>query len=1180
MLLAEATALNCDEEEAVIGESSECCSPSEDMLRDAGKQHCCSTMDLELSGRPFYGRKQELELLSKIYGDHSSSSTEDAWPIERSVLVQGASGTGKTALVHHFVSQLSPRLLTLQGKYEEMTRQDPFSAIEQAFDNYFRSAMTTSSREDPDQGSHQRQRTKILNEIGGEVGLDVLRGVLPALSGWLAMDGRAGVEDPGFSPEQSRAGSLANISKSHQLHYVFGRLVQAMIRDASLPHVRPLVLVLDNLQWADTASLALLVYLVKQNIPHFLLIGTCRTPPSNHEKYGDDLTRVQRLADYSHVVALESHNYKEIVDYVSQELSLKDSECEALAKVVHEKTKGNFLLTRHLMDQLRQRQPAISDGATCTKSSEVWKEEDILKCVEQIKVHTIGDAASDKICHLPNPSVRRALMVASYLGSKFTVRNLHSLCSHIISARKGTASDDDCLDNDSMTPLLTEKTLVQLLDVAVLEGLLCNNVGSTTYQFAHDGIQVAAYNMMPAGPKRDQMLYQVGLFLKEEAPYLDGEDWMLFVAARHWSEIRYTGCLDYVELAWLYLQCGSKAIGRAAYEEASKWLKEGQTALILIEGINVWEDHYELALRLHESAAEAELLLGNYDEGYRLGNMVLENARDLLDKMPIYYAMDAALGLQDRHDEALNLNMEVLTELNQVPTTIMAIRDFFQVKRLIRDTSDEEILSLPAVTNPYHIASARCLANACMRAYCSGKMLLMMAITLRQVKLTLQFGLCPESPIFFAQYGVALISGMGHPSTGLRMGQIARRLASRQEFNKHACKTLYFVGSFIELWSVPFETAIETFDRAHELGLLSGNHDYGYGAEVDAIITSFMAGNSLEKISNRFEKTKKEIDQYSLDALKCIIKPLGVLLIHLIGQDPTLTNASATCPASDCCIDWVTLEKKGEIHPDSSNHYTLTYTFLDHMILGYFMDNITFAEHMMKKFHVIAPSQSYIFCTLGSFFSALVCAKLARNSKYSKYKTLAQKYSKEMKKLVDNGCTKNSHKYDLLKAECMSLCRGHKNSLLQQAYDKAILSAKESGCQHDHALANELAGEHYLRQTQPLEANCHFIAACSLYKEWGAHNKVRQLMKKHDGLSMDDLPATSAKTEQFPLKFYPSINLGSTAAGSVGDDLSALTPIPENSAVGGSNRWGTGGGEAPKHTVCAPPKPPRRPMRT
>ncbi len=86
------------------------------------------------------------------------------------------------------------------------------------------------------------------------------------------------------------------------------------------------------------------------------------------------------------------------------------------------------------------------------------------------------------------------------------------------------------------------------------------------------------------------------------------------------------------ELAELNLIAGRKAKAEAAYGPALDYLQVGLSLL----GEDTWERQYDLALALHTEAAEAAYLVGDYEQMERLTDVVLQQAKTLLDKVKVY----------------------------------------------------------------------------------------------------------------------------------------------------------------------------------------------------------------------------------------------------------------------------------------------------------------------------------------------------------------------------------------------------------------------------------------------------------------------------------------------------------------------------------------------------------------
>ena len=159
--------------------------------------------------------------------------------------------------------------------------------------------------------------------------------------------------------------------------------------------------------------------------------------------------------------------------------------------------------------------------------------------------------------------------------------------------------------------------LCKILDTAVLEGLLSNNVGSPTYKFVHDRIQEAAYSLVPAGKERDDLRWKLGSRLFELGSSSDsGEDWMLFVAADPLNSVyaaepnSTSHDLNPLFMARLNLEVEEKATAVAALSQASGCLHRGVEILKQIP--SCWQDHYDLISRLYRRTTDVELFQGNF----------------------------------------------------------------------------------------------------------------------------------------------------------------------------------------------------------------------------------------------------------------------------------------------------------------------------------------------------------------------------------------------------------------------------------------------------------------------------------------------------------------------------------------------------------------------------------------
>ena len=181
------------------------------------------------------------------------------------VLVSGYSGIGKTSLIKEVYKPLTCRKgYFIQGKYDQLQQNKPYSALIEAFQNLIRQVLA-----EPELKLNQLKQALQL-AIGNQS--HVLIALIPGLERLI-----------GTQPSLENSSTEAQT----QLMFVFKRFVQ-VFRQAE----HPLVIFLDDLQWADDASLQLLQCLLTDTESRYLMvIGAYR---SNEVDFGHPLVTFQK----------------------------------------------------------------------------------------------------------------------------------------------------------------------------------------------------------------------------------------------------------------------------------------------------------------------------------------------------------------------------------------------------------------------------------------------------------------------------------------------------------------------------------------------------------------------------------------------------------------------------------------------------------------------------------------------------------------------------------------------------------------------------------------------------------------------------------------------------------------------------------------------------------------------
>ncbi len=209
-----------------------------------------------------YGREQEVAVLLAAFDRVANvGNSNELHPIPDSqipipscselMLVAGYSGIGKSALVNEIHKPVvRQRGYFIAGKFDQFKRNIPYTSLIQAFQALIRQILTESETQ------VQVWRDKLITALSpnGQVIIDVI----PEIE--LIIGAQPAVPQLGSSEAQNR------------FNLVFQQFLSIFVQKD-----HPLVLFLDDLQWADSASLKLLQLLMTASEQQcLLLIGAYR----------------------------------------------------------------------------------------------------------------------------------------------------------------------------------------------------------------------------------------------------------------------------------------------------------------------------------------------------------------------------------------------------------------------------------------------------------------------------------------------------------------------------------------------------------------------------------------------------------------------------------------------------------------------------------------------------------------------------------------------------------------------------------------------------------------------------------------------------------------------------------------------------------------------------------------
>ena len=476
----------------------------------------------EILNKPaLIGREKELkqlkEMLESMLSGHGGL-----------VFISGEAGIGKTRLIFElrdYALPLGVRFLTGRSLYHEGS--DPYLPFIDALREYFK-------REKHEEAKGDEKISGPIGFIGHVGGLEKMEsrseGAIPL--GLLTTMGH----------DESQKREEIDIRKERDR--MFETVLQLII---SISKEKPLILFLDDLQWADSASLQLLYY-ISRNIRETRVLICCTYRPEDLlESEGkahpltDTIKRMSRERLFA-TINLKRLNYEE-TKKMTQSLLRRDDIPKPLTDLIYDKTEGNPFFVEEVVKSL------IEEGMINTKDKG-WAEK--LDLSNAKVPMTIKDVITRRIDRLDEDSIK-ALEIAATIGREFTFDVL----------QKATE--------------MNEETLLDSLDALIAAKLIREESGENEekYRFDHTSIREVVYNSLSRG-KRRMLHRKVGqaleLLKKEKLSEV------VYNLAYHFSQ-----GMDYERAAQYSMKAGDKAFKSYAPNEALQYYKMAIDALDKLE---------------------------------------------------------------------------------------------------------------------------------------------------------------------------------------------------------------------------------------------------------------------------------------------------------------------------------------------------------------------------------------------------------------------------------------------------------------------------------------------------------------------------------------------------------------------------------------------------------------------
>ncbi|WP_414545071.1 AAA family ATPase [Nostoc sp. CCY0012] len=988
-----------------------------------------------------YGREQEVETLLQAFERVANGNSEI-------MLVTGFSGIGKTVVVNEVHKPIvRQRGYFIKGKFDQFQKNIPFSAFVQAFLNLIEQLLGESDEQ------IQQWKTKILNAVGenGQVIIDVI----PELAKIIG--------------EQPSVPELSGIAAQNRFNFLFEKFMQIFTTKE-----HPLVIFLDDLQWADSASLKLMQLLIDEfDQGYLLLIGAYR----DNEVFPAHplmltLNEIKKSAPVN-TINLAPLKKSDLNNLVANTLSCNQELAMPLTHLIYQKTQGNpFFATQYLKSLHEDKLIEFN------LVSGYWQCD-----ITQIQVESLTDDIVEFMAwqlHKLPTATQNILKLAACIGNQFDFNTLLIIYGKSLA---DTAADLwTALQEGLIVPINQFYQFFQF--AAELDAP--QEIVSITYRFLHDRVQQGAYALIPDEEKQLTHLQIGQLLLNNLSPQELEKHLFDIVNHLNLASKLIVNSEELITLAKLNLQVAKKALQSTAYSATSNYAKFG----IELLPNDSWQTHYELTLGLYNLAVESTCLEGQFEEMFPLSEVILSQARSLLDTIPTYDMKIHAYGSQNQLHEAIAVALDIFSQLGlDLPDPVseeVKGAAFQRTAQLVAQYEITQLDQLPQMSDPVALAVLK-IASRIAHILYFARLDLFILLTLSQVEAAIIHGNALASIHFYANYSV-LNAIANHTDMAKSFAQLTLQLIANPEARPVMGRVLASLGWIVLPRMMPYQDVVGFFREAYFASLETGDLEFAAHCADGMSQAAYFAGQELSDLASEMANLVQAVERLHQTTALQYLQACYQAVLNL--QQPK--GKSTAKIAFD----------EAQIIPrllENQDFLGLLTAYSHKTIFSYLIGDIPQAQ--------ISAEQARNFLMAGTgcflipvflFYDSLVAIasdSLAR----------VEQNQAELSQWVDAAPMNFQHKSDLVTAE-LHRVSGDKTAAIDY-YDKAIQGAKANNFIQEEALANELVAKFYLDWGKDKVAQAYMQEAYYCYSRWGATAKIHHLEKCYPQLLVAILQA-------------------------------------------------------------------------
>ena len=972
-----------------------------------------------------YGRESEINKLLSVF-DYVANGNKEL------LLCSGVAGIGKTSLIREIHKPIvKKRGFFINGKYDLFTRNIPYTAIIQAFKQIINHLLTES------EANLLLWKERIMEQVGvnGLIIIDIIPELIKIIG------------------PQPAVQELPSVESQNRFNIIFRNFIKIF---ASENH--PLVLFLDDMQWADNSSLKLIeVFLNDPELKYFLFICAYRDNEvdESHPFYLL-LNKFQKEKMTCEEINLQPLKTTDINNLLSEALYCDSKSVLDLATLVQSKTAGNPFFTLEFLKTLyHENLITFNNGWT-------W---DIAQINEAGVADNVIELMAAKIGNL-SENTWEILKIAACIGFEFDIEIL---------------------------ALVAEKTndeiFADLLE-AFNEGIIIKIEGEA--RFVHDKVGEAAHSLIDQ-EERQKIHYKIAqklLSLKDQ------QDELIFNIADQLNFARSLLTESEKKIAIdKNIRAGHKAKSAVAYNAASDFYRN--SAELLPQ--NSWEVDYEDTLVIYNAWSEVEYLATHYEKAEELFNIVLDNAKTEYDKLKVYHTMFIYFQGAVRFNEAIELGVKVLNDIGFIfPKAKSITKDdiLTQLERFNNNLGTESIYNfkdLPLCEDK-RIDEVIGIIYSFILPFWVVYPDALPYVLFEIVNLSIEFGLSSPTSVAFSALSAVFIDDFNNYDLGYEIGEVALEIQKRFGHNYFNAAVLFMFYNNICYWKKSIRWKYKNIiEEAYPLALETGNIQWGSYCINHYCMRKLLIGDNLEDVKTAYDTFTAPLYQLKQDDAINFFNPAKQAVYNLLGLSKDKLKLKSDFFDEEKQLQHYLSENQNDAAGLIYLFRLLVYCIYNEYSLS--LDTIQEGGSYMGKERT--QFQTY-FCY---FLMGITYLQNYNGGVDQEQQDLLQRaieINKKFKSWSDASPESFSAMSLIVSAE---LARVQNDDLKAiSLYSQAIESSEVNDFTHLKAIAHELAAKYWRGKENQHYASYHLRESYTAFKEWGAIQKVRDLELQYTDL--------------------------------------------------------------------------------